>query len=292
MAIKQYCNYLQIERGLSAHTLGAYASDLHKLAQYFHDIEGPLGLQTDRLAEFLIALNKVGMASASQSRLLSCLRSFYRYLIQERLLSHDPTESLHAPKSVRKFPEVLTFEEIEMMISAMDMSVSFAHRHRAIIETLYGSGLRVSELTHLLMEQLHLDLDVIRVIGKGNKERLVPLGGASKKHLRLYIEKERVHIRIAPQEEGYVFLNAQGRHLSRIAIYQWIRAWSKKAGIKKKVSPHTFRHSFATHLIERGANLRAVQEMLGHASITTTEIYTHLDIHYLRQTIRDYHPRG
>ena len=289
-ALEQYSNYLQIERALSKHTVTGYCSDLSKLSDYART--DPLSLTQTDAHDFIAAMHDTGIAHSTQARLVAAMRSFYNYLMDESLIETNPTEFLQLPRRMRKLPEVLSLDEIEQLIAAIDRSKPQGERNRTILEVLYGSGLRVSELTNLRIEHLYFDLDIMRICGKGNKERLVPLGSVAKKHLKLYLETERRQLSIQPKEESYVFLNSRGSHLSRVAIFQLISTLAQLAGLQKKISPHTFRHSFATHLVEGGANLRAVQEMLGHSSITTTEIYTHLDANYLKQTIREYHPRS
>jgi len=232
----------------------------------------------------------MGMTPSSQSRIISGLRSFYKYCIQEQISKKDPTALLEAPKLSKKLPDVLTFHEIEKIIENIDVSTPEGARNKAIIETLYSCGLRVSELVNLKLSCLYFDVGYVRIIGKGDKERLVPIGSSAIKYINLYTENIRLHIPVKPGNEDVVFLNRRGRKLSRVMIFMIIKDAAKKASVTKSISPHTFRHSFATHLVEGGADLRAVQEMLGHESITTTEIYTHLDREYLRDTLQQYHP--
>lgn len=295
---KQYINefkiYLKLERGNSENTVQGYLSDLAKLAQFL-ELELPQKtfktIQLKDLQHFLAFLHDFGLNEQSQARIISGIKAFYKFLILENYIEINPTDLLEAPKLSRKLPDTLSYTEIQMILDAIDLSTPEGPRNRAMLETLYSCGLRVSELINLKHANLFLDVDFIRVIGKGDKERLVPIGNAAKKHIEIYINEVRVHT--APQKghENIVFLNRRGKSLSRVMVFYIIKAAAEAAGIKKTVSPHTFRHSFATHLVEGGADLRAVQEMLGHASITTTEIYTHLDQTYLRDTIAQFHPR-
>ena len=285
--------YLQLEKSLSDNSVEAYVHDIEKLTQYLLMNEAkknPEELDLNDLESFLQWINKLGMTPSSQSRIISGLRSFYKYCIQEQISKKDPTALLETPKLSKKLPDVLTFSEIEKIVDAIDVSSSEGARNKAIIETLYSCGLRVSELVNLKLSALYFDVGYIRVIGKGDKERLVPIGSSAIKYINLYKEQIRVHVPVIPGNEDVVFLNRRGRKLSRVMIFMIIKEAAKKAGISKSISPHTFRHSFATHLVEGGADLRAVQEMLGHESITTTEIYTHLDREYLRDTLQQYHP--
>ena len=285
--------YLQLEKSLSDNSVEAYVHDIEKLTQYLlmNEVKkNPEELDLNDLESFLQWINKLGMTPSSQSRIISGLRSFYKYCIQEQISKKDPTALLETPKLSKKLPDVLTFSEIEKIVDAIDVSSPEGARNKAIIETLYSCGLRVSELVNLKLSALYFDVGYIRVIGKGDKERLVPIGSSAIKYINLYKEQIRVHVPVIPGNEDVVFLNRRGRKLSRVMIFMIIKEAAKKAGISKSISPHTFRHSFATHLVEGGADLRAVQEMLGHESITTTEIYTHLDREYLRDTLQQYHP--
>jgi integrase/recombinase XerD len=241
---------------------------------------------------FLEYINELGMSAYSQARIISGLKAFYKFLLIEELITSDPTELIEGPKIGRKLPDTLSYQEIEKLLEAIDLSTPEGSRNRAMLEVLYSSGLRVSELVELKLNNIYFDVGFLRVIGKGNKERLVPIGRDAMKHLKIYIEEIRVHVPVQHGFEGHVFLNRRGKRLSRVTVFTTIKALAKKIGLKKDISPHTFRHSFATHLIEGGADLRAVQEMLGHESITTTEIYTHLDRDYLRQVITAFHPRS
>ncbi len=284
---------MRLERSLSPHTLSAYLGDLDKLIAFVQPKDlGPLNLERGHLEEFLAELGNSGISARSQARLISAIRTFYRYLLLEDLISEDPTTLIDGPRLPRKLPDTLSLADIERMFGAIDLSAPEGSRNRAILETLYGCGLRVSELTGLRVSQCYLDLGFVRITGKGDKERLVPMGGAASRCISEYLNQVRVHIPIASGHEDFIFLNARGRQISRVRIFQIVQELAQKAGIRKKISPHTFRHSFATHLVEGGADLRAVQEMLGHESITTTEIYTHLDRKYLRETLERFHPRG
>lgn len=290
---KGFKAWLQLEKSLSDRSVEAYLSDVDKLTQhllYTGNAKNPGQLTTEELRGFLRWIAELHMTPASQGRILSGIRSFYRYCQIEQIVSVDPTELLEGPKLKRALPDVLTFEEIEHMLEQIDYSTPEGGRNRAILETLYSCGLRVSELVSLRLSCLYPEVGFIRVIGKGDKERLVPIGRDALKYIRLYRENIRVHVPIKPGQEDIVFLNRRGSALSRVMIFYVIKDLASKAGITKSISPHTFRHSFATHLVEGGADLRAVQEMLGHESITTTEIYTHLDREYLRQTLEAHHP--
>jgi integrase/recombinase XerD len=290
---KGFKAYLQLERSLSAHSVEAYLGDLEKLTQYLLFIQNPqtpAQLTTDDLRKFLQWIASLHMTPSSQGRILSGIRSFYKYCLIEQIVRVDPTELLEGPKLKRALPDVLSFEEIETMLAHIDHSTPEGGRNRAILETLYSCGLRVSELVTLKLSCLYPDVGFIRVIGKGDKERLVPIGRDALKYIGIYKEQVRVHLSIKPGNEDIVFLNRRGSALSRVMIFYVIKDLAQKAGISKNISPHTFRHSFATHLVEGGADLRAVQEMLGHESITTTEIYTHLDREYLRRTLEEHHP--
>ena len=293
--IQGFKMYLQLERSLSANTVKGYLTDLAKLVDYVHEqssAPSPLTIQTNDLSEFLQHTAETGIKPRSQARVLSALRGFFKYLLLENARPDDPTELLEGPKLSRKLPDVLSIDEIDRMFAAIDHSTPQGMRSRAMLEVLYGCGLRVSELTGLKLSNLYLEIDFLKVVGKGNKERLVPLGGSAKKWLRHYIEDVRVHIEVDPKHEDMVFLNNRGRAISRVSVFTMIKSLAKEARIKKSISPHTFRHSFATHLVDGGANLRAVQQMLGHESITTTEIYTHLSNDYLKSTILEFHPRN
>ncbi len=286
--------HLKLERSLSDRTVEAYLRDVGKLRTYATSQTPPLApeaVQLDDLQAFITSVAKHGLGATSQARLLSAVRGFYRSLRREKAIEEDPTELVQSPRIARKLPVFLSVLEIDAMIAAIDMSKPLAHRDRAMLETLYGCGLRVSELCGLRRSWLHFSEGFIRVVGKGDKERLVPIGPKAMRQITSYVDQERVHLPRRPKTEDFVFLNARGGALSRMAVFNLVKTLAVKAGIGKTISPHTFRHSFATHLVEGGADLRAVQEMLGHASITTTEIYTHLDREYLRSNIMQFHPR-
>jgi len=292
-AIAAYKTYLKIERGMAAHTLENYELDVEALRTFLvkNDMDtSPLTIDAVILKQFLYEEAKSKKAT-SQARRLSGLKSFFNYLVFESFRENNPTDLLEAPKLGRKLPEVLTVKEIENLLNQIDLSHPQGHRNRAIIETLYGSGLRVSELVEMTLSNLFFKENIIRVFGKGAKHRLVPLGAYAKKYLKIYIEEFRVHQIIDPQSEDIVFLNRNGKKLSRMMIFTIIKNLLPTAQINKKVSPHSFRHSFATHLLENGADLRTIQTLLGHESITTTEIYTHLDTKHLRSTLEKFHPR-
>jgi integrase/recombinase XerD len=293
--ISDFKNYLKLERGLSENSIEAYLRDINKLKTYCEGEVNPITIDlvtAHILTSFLVTLNQVGLAAHSQARIISGIKAFYKYLIIEKRVSSDPTLLIDAPRLGRKLPDILDLHEINTLLAAIDHSKLEGPRNRAILEVLYSSGLRVSELTNLKMSNLFLETGFLRVVGKGNKERLVPIGSEAIKYLNIYLNEVRATKKIKKGEEDIVFLNRNGGRLSRVMIFTLIKNLAVRAGIKKKVSPHTFRHSFATHLIEGGADLRAVQEMLGHESITTTEIYTHLDKSYLKQIIEEYHPRS
>lgn len=285
--------YLQLEKSLSANSINAYLDDLSKLFRFLEEkSKGPTEASLHDLSTFVHHLYDLGLAATSQARIISGIRAFYRYLKLENEIKDDPSALLELPKLARKLPEVLSIDDINAIILQIDASKPDGQRNKAMLETLYSCGLRVSELTELKISNLFLDDQFIKVIGKGNKERLVPIGSVAIKQIELYIHHVRVHIPIKKGFEDFVFLNKFGRSISRQMVFLIIKDLAEKAGIKKTISPHTFRHSFATHLIDGGADLRAIQEMLGHASITTTEIYTHLDRQYLRDIMIQYHPRS
>ena len=291
-AIDDYRNFLVLEKSLSGNSVSAYLTDLHKLQQ-FAESKGvePESLQRTDLEEFLAQLHDMGLNKRSQSRVLSGVRGFFKYLLLEEVIDNDPTELIDSPKIGRKLPEVLSVAEIDAMELAIDLSKPDGHRNKAIIETLYSCGLRVSELVSLRLTDLFFNDGFIRVIGKGDKERLVPIGTKAINDIGIYLlQRNQPSTRINPESRNVVFLNRWGRQLTREMVFTIIKKYAKLAGIKKNISPHTLRHSFATHLVEGGADLRAVQEMLGHESIQTTEIYTHLDKQYLRETIMMFHP--
>jgi integrase/recombinase XerD len=292
--LKGFSDYLQLERSLSANSVMAYIRDVEKLEQYLlaNDRKmSPEQVSLDDLQACAQWIALLGMTATSQARIISGIKAFYKYLMMEDLVKTDPTQLLEAPKIRRKLPDVLSFEEIESIIGQIKAGTPEGQRNRAILETMYSCGLRVSEVVNLKISQLHFDAGFIRVIGKGDKERLVPVGRDAIKYIMLYMEEIRVHVPVKKGQEDTLFLNRRGSGLSRVMIFLMIKELTAAAGINKQVSPHTFRHSFATHLVEGGADLRAVQEMLGHESITTTEIYTHLDREYLRDTLQRFHPR-
>lgn len=290
---KGFKAYLQLEKSLSDNSVEAYLRDVEKLTEYLQasgSMKTPPELDLNVLQHFIKWIGELGMTPASQARIISGIRSFYKYCLTEQLVAVDPTALLETPKLKRALPDVLAFEEIENMIAAIDLSRPDGGRNKAIMETMYSCGLRVSELVNLKISCLYLDVGFIRVIGKGDKERLVPIGSDAVKYINIYKDSIRVHQSIQPGFNDILFLNNRGKNLSRVMIFYIIKDLAKKAGITKNISPHTLRHSFATHLVEGGADLRAVQEMLGHESITTTEIYTHLDRDFLRSTLQQFHP--
>ncbi len=294
-SIKGFQAYLKLEKSLSKNSIEAYSRDIEKLHTYIDSQEvkiNPEEVTLSDLRQFIVWAGELGMLPSSQARVLSGIKSFYKYLLMEDLIKKDPSELLELPKIQRKLPDTLSYHDINKLIDAIDISKPEGVRNKAILEVLYGCGLRVSELTELKLSNLYLDIEFIKVTGKGSKERLVPIGGSAVKALKIWIDTIRVHIPIKKGEEDLVFLNRRGSRLSRVYIFMVIKQLAELTGINKTISPHTFRHSFATHLVEGGADLRAVQEMLGHESITTTEIYTHLDREYLKGTIIQYHPRS
>lgn len=291
--IKGYENYLKIEKSLSSNTVDAYIRDINKMDGFFNSEDSKKKINSinhEDFQNYLAHLNGLKINARSQSRVISSMRSFFKYLMIEKIIDNNPSELLENPKTGKKLPEFLTIDEIDLMVSQIDRSKSDGERNIAILEVLYGCGLRVTELIDLKISEIYWKEGFIRIIGKGNKERLVPLGKIASKHLKIYLNEIRVHQKIDNQFVDHVFINKNGKKLSRVMIFKIIKKLTEKAGIQKNVSPHTLRHSFATHLVEGGADLRAVQEMLGHQSITTTEIYTHLDKNYLKQNILDYHP--
>jgi len=291
--IKDFVSYLKIEKGLAENSILAYQNDVDKLKDFAAGI-GKTADQLDYedLKQFLSTLFDLGLSARSQARIISGIKQFYGFLILENLVKVDPSELLEQPKLGRKLPEVLTIEEIDALLAAIDLSKNEGHRNRAMLETLYSCGLRVSELVGLRFSDLFFEEGFIRVIGKGNKERLVPVSPQVQKEIEIYQQHIRNHLNIQKGSENIVFLNRRGAQLTRVMVFTIIKNLAESIGLKKNISPHTFRHSFATHLIEGGANLRAIQEMLGHESITTTEIYTHLDQRFLRDAILSFHPRN
>ena len=290
---KGYKAWLQLEKSLSDHSVSAYLSDIEKLTQFLQTAElklSPGEVTLKHLQKFTGFINELGMSATSQARIISGIRSFYDYCVAENVVDNDPTLLLEAPKTRRKLPDTLSVDEVEKIISSIDLSTPEGVRNKAILETMYSCGLRVSELVNLKISQFYPDLGFIRVTGKGDKERLIPIGNTAVKHIKIYLKTVRSHVSISAGQEDYLFLNRRGSKLSRVMIFLLLKDLVKIAGITKVISPHTLRHSFATHLVEGGADLRAVQEMLGHESITTTEIYTHLDRDYLRATLQQFHP--
>ncbi len=290
--LRRYVAYLRIEKGMTSNTIEAYTNDVQKLLQY--TASGNLSLQdVDRgtLHDFVCTLQDVGIGARSQARVISGIKSFFRYLKLDGYIDEDPASQLEMPQTGRHLPEVLTVEEIDAMLSSIDLSTAEGQRNRAILEVLYSCGLRVSELVGLRLSQLYLQDEYICVEGKGKKQRLVPISQQAVREIEQYMA-DRATLDIKAGEEDYLFLNRRGRHLSRVMVFYIVRDACERCGIKKSVSPHTLRHSFATHLLENGANLRAIQQMLGHESITTTEIYVHLDKHFLRQEVLEHHPRN
>lgn len=292
-SIKEFKSYLRIERSLSDNTIDSYLRDIHKLARFSEEKNlNELQITKVEVKEFIVKINKEGISARSQSRIISGIKSFYKYLILEDYLKVNPTELIESPKIGMKLPDTLSIEEIDSLISAIDLSHPQGERNRAILEVLYSCGLRVSELTSLKLSNIRFKEGYVKVVGKGNKERFAPIGSSAIKFLNIYLNEIRNHQDIKKGSEDIVFLNRRGNKLTRVMIFTIIKQLAEKIGMKKKISPHTFRHSFATHLIEGGADLRAIQEMLGHESITTTEIYTHLDREYLREAIMQFHPRA
>lgn len=290
---KGFKAWLQLEKSLSENSVEAYLHDINMLTAFFEQTAGTKRIEEVELSDleqFLKHINNLGLNEASQARIISGLRSFFKFSMIEELINKDPTALLETPKLSRKLPDVLSFEEIESIINAIDLSQPEGQRNKAILETMYSCGLRVSEVVNFRLSHFYPDLGFVRVTGKGDKERLVPIGSDAIKHINIYLTQYRSRQPVSKGEEDILFLNRRGRRLSRVMIFLIIKELTRKAGINKTVSPHTFRHSFATHLVEGGAGLRAVQDMLGHESITTTEIYTHLDREYLRHTLLKFHP--
>ena len=292
-SIKGFKSYLQIERSLSDNSVQAYIRDIKKFASYAIPLNlNELKITRENISDFLAELKDNNISARSQARIISGIKGYYKYLIMEDYIKFNPTELIESPKIGLKLPDTLSLIEIDKLIAAVDLSNSQGERNRAILETLYSCGLRVSELINLQLSNIHFKEGYLKVIGKGDKERLAPIGGRALQYLKIYINEVRNHQSIKKGHDDFVFLNNRGAKLTRVMIFLIIQKLSEIIGLKKKISPHTFRHSFATHLIEGGADLRAVQEMLGHESITTTEIYTHLDKDYLRSNIIQFHPRS
>jgi len=292
--INQFKNYLRLERSLSGNSVDAYIRDVVKLKQFMEisnpDLS-PLSVSTGDIHNFLHYIAKLGLAAHSQARILSGVKAFYKYLVYEDLLPDDPSSLVEGPKLGRKLPDVLDYHEIEKLFNAIDLSTPEGGRNRAMLEVLYSSGLRVSELIDLRISNVYADIGFLRILGKGSKERLVPIGREALKYVAIYRDEIRIHVPVKRGFEDILFLNRRGSRLTRVMVFTIIKNLAESIGLNKRISPHTFRHSFATHLIEGGADLRAVQEMLGHESIVTTEIYTHIDRDYLRQVVQEFHPR-
>ncbi len=294
IAQRGFVNYLRLEKSLAPNSITAYVQDVEKLEKFAMGLEPavfPSTITVHDLRQFLALIHEVGLSPTTQARIVSGIKSFFGYLVLERLIEHDPSELIEGPRIGRKLPDILSVDEINAMIQSLDMSVAENTRNRAIVEVMYSCGLRVSEVAHIKISQLRADEGFLRVIGKGNKERLIPIGQLALKWIQHYFEKTRNHQAIKPGNEDYIFLNRRGACLTRTMIFIIIKQMAMQAQINKNISPHTLRHSFATHLVEAGADLRAVQDMLGHASITTTEIYTHLDRQRLKEEIVSFHPR-
>ncbi len=293
--VKGFKAYLQLERSMSENTVEAYLHDIAMLRSHMQDTfagVGVEGVELEHLQSLLVSINELGLAAATQARVLSGIKSFFQFLVLEEAIKKDPSELLDAPKLKRSLPHVLSLAEIDKIFAEIDHSTPEGTRNHAMLETMYSCGLRVSELIGLCLSNLYLDVGFIKVIGKGNKERLVPIGEAAIKYILLYKDHVRNHLpKIVKGSEDILFLNRRGAGLSRVMVFMILKELGQKAGLKQNIHPHTLRHSFATHLVEGGADLRAVQEMMGHKSITTTEIYTHLDRGYLRQTLEKFHPR-
>lgn len=294
-SIRDFSSFLLLERSLSENTIEAYTRDVLKLEEYLimqGIVSTPLQVEATHITGFFVWLQQFGIAERSQARILSALKTFYKFLAADNVLIPNPVELFETPRLPRYLPDVLSIEEIDLMLSAIDLSRSEGQRNKAMIETMYSCGLRVSELVGIRLSNIHAEQEYVRIVGKGDKERLIPISAKALREIQLYIEGYRIFLDIPRDCEDFLFLNKRGRPLSRVMVFLVVKELSALAGITKSVSPHTFRHSFATHLIDGGADLRAVQEMLGHESITTTEIYTHLDREYLRATVSQYHPRS
>lgn len=290
--IKGFTAFLQLERSLSKNTIESYVRDVSSFADFLHSNESfaVKNVTLQQLQDYLMNLHDLGIAESSQARWISSMRSFFKFLILESMIEENPTELLEMPKLQRKLPDTLSHKEVQQMIQAIDVSKLSGHRNRAIIEVLYGCGLRVSELVNFQLSNFFRKEEFIRITGKGNKERFVPIHRTAIHEIELYEEQMRNHLKVKPKQEDFVFLTQRGNQISRVMVFNIVKEAALNAGIQKNISPHTLRHSFATELVKNGANLRAVQDMLGHASIITTEIYTHLDRHHLRKTIENFHP--
>lgn len=292
-AIKDYQNYLKIERGLSQNSISNYTMDLQKLVGYLDEQsldEKPIGICRETVQQFIYDIAKI-VNPRTQARVISGLKGFFNYLVFEDYREDNPMDLIETPKIGRKLPDTLSEEEINDLIAAIDLSKPEGERNRAILETLYGCGLRVSELINLKLSDLYLDEDFIKVTGKGNKQRFVPISEVNQKYINIYCKEIRVHLPIKKEHEDFVFLNRRGKQLTRAMIFTIVKRLAEAIGLKKNISPHTFRHSFATHLLENGADLRAIQQMLGHESITTTEVYMHVNRKHLNKVLMDFHPR-
>jgi integrase/recombinase XerD len=293
--IKGFSSYLKLEKGLSNNSIEAYIRDINKFLQYQSAVNldiNPEKVSLDILQKFIKWINELGLSAQTQTRIISGIKAFYKYLVLENIIQQSPADLLESPKLGRKLPDTLSIEEINQLIDAIDLSKPEGTRNKAMLETLYSCGLRVSELINLKISNLDFNEGFIKVIGKGNKERLIPIGAAAIKYINIYTDNIRNHIKLPTEYSDILFLNRRGKQLTRVMIYVIIKELAEKIGLNKSISPHTFRHSFATHLVEGGADLRSVQQMLGHESITTTEIYTHLDREYLRSAIIQFHPRS
>ncbi len=293
--ISEFLMFLKLEKSLSPNSIEAYERDIRKLVQFLElhqHTTSPKTVPLTILQEFITYIYGLGLSERSQSRIISGLKAFFKYLLFDDQIDTNPASLLETPKHEKKLPVVLSVEEIDLLISAIDLSTNEGQRNKAILETLYSCGLRVTELVNLQLSNMFFDDGFMRVIGKGNKERLVPIGETAIKQIRLYLEHYRVHLKIGKEDIDTLFLNRRGKKLTRVMIFTIVKNLSKEVGLTKNISPHTFRHSFATHLVEGGADLRAIQDMLGHESITTTEIYTHIDNNYIKAEILEYHPRA
>lgn len=294
-AIESYKTYLILEKSLSSNSVEAYLNDINKLAKYCadkHKVKTPDEVTYDILKDYLIYVSEVGVTNRTQARCISSIRSFFKFLVFDGQLENNPTRLLEAPKIGRKLPNILSVEEIDSMLNAVEMYKPEGQRNKAIIEMLYSCGLRVSELISIKLSNINFRMGIVKIDGKGNKERVIPLSKNAKEEIKRYLKVYRDYLDIEKGYEDVLFLNKRGTALSRVMVFNIIKHLANRAGIKKNVSPHTFRHSFASHLVSGGADLRAVQDMLGHESILTTEIYTHLDDHYLKDTINKFHPRS
>ncbi len=295
-SIKGFESYMLLERSFSKNSIDAYLRDVSKMVDYLNiknENKSPTELKSEDIETFIFWLNGLGLGATSQARIISGVKAFFKYLLLEDLIEDDPTQLLEGPRLARKIPEVLAYEEIQALIETIDLSTNHGTRNRAMLETLYACGLRVSELVNLKITNIHPDIGFIKVVGKNDKERIVPIGEEALKHIGYYVDEVRNRMKkIHDEDVNTLFLNRRGRKLTRIMVFMIVKEAAAAAGITKTVSPHTFRHSFATHLIEGGADLKVVQDMLGHESITTTEVYTHLDTDYLRETVLTFHPRN